>query len=172
MLRRMIRGLIIFLVGAGLVALVYIMRPDVPVDSAISRVPTFVADTVGPISADSANAKIGLEGAKRIDADQLRAELAHKPQSVGWGDSYAVRLLNSAGQPMQVFGVLLVAHMADGSVEETAMGTLAEPGVRTWVSRVYRGTVPTGRSMPVDLRVRVRFRVGAGDKFVEIPVTR
>ena len=95
----------------------------------------------------------------------LRAELLHEPVSRGWGNSYAVRLLNSAGQPMQVFGVLLVAHMADGSVEETAMGTLAEPGV-------YRGTVPTGRSTPIDLRVRVRIRVSNGDRFVDIPVTR
>ena len=95
----------------------------------------------------------------------LRAVLLQEPESRGWGNSYVVRLFNSAGQPMQVFGVLLVAHMADDSVEETAMGTLAEPGV-------YRGTVPTGRSTPVDLRVRVRVRVSNGERFVEIPVTR
>ena len=95
----------------------------------------------------------------------LRAVLLREPESRGWGKSYAVRLFNSAGRPMQVFGVLLVARMADGSVEETAMGTLAEPGV-------YRGTVPTGRSTPVDLRVRVRVRVSDGERFVEIPVTR
>ena len=95
----------------------------------------------------------------------LHAELLNAPLSRGWGNSYVVRLLNSAGQPMQVFGVLLVAQMADGGVEETAMGTLAEQGV-------YRATVPTGRSTPVDLRVRVRVRMSTGDRFIEIPVTR
>jgi hypothetical protein len=49
--------------------------------------------------------------------------------------------------------------MADGTVENIAMGALPEPGT-------YRGTVPTGRSTPVDLRVRV----STGDKFVEVPV--
>ena len=83
------------------------------------------------------------------------------PVSRGWGNSYAVRLLNASGQPVELFGVLLVAHMADGSVENIAMGALPEPGM-------YRGTVPTGRSTPVDLRVRVR----TGDKFIQIPLTR
>ena len=89
-----------------------------------------------------------------------RAELLRDPVSRGWGNSYAVRLLNSAGQPVELFGVLLVAHMADGSVENIAMGALPEPGM-------YRGTVPTSRSTPVELRVRVR----SGDKSIEIPLT-
>jgi hypothetical protein len=88
-----------------------------------------------------------------------RAELVRKPVSRGWGDSYAVRLLDPAGKPLVVAEVFLVAHMADGTVENIAMGALPEPGT-------YRGTVPTGRSTPVDLRVRV----SAGDKFVEVPV--
>src|SRR5213593_4060223 len=88
-----------------------------------------------------------------------RAELVRGPVSRGWGDSYAVRLLDPAGQPMVGADVLLVAHMADGTVENIAMGALPEPGT-------YRGTVPTGRSTPVDLRVRV----STGDKFVEVPV--
>ena len=88
-----------------------------------------------------------------------RAELMRGPVSRGWGDSYAVRLLDPAGQPMVVADVLLVAHMADGTVENIAMGALPEPGT-------YRGTVPTGRSTPVDLQVRV----STGDKFVEVPV--
>ena len=60
---------------------------------------------------------------------------------------------------MVVSSVLLVAHMADGTVESIAMGALPEPGT-------YRGTVPTGRSTPVDLLVRL----STGDKFVEVPV--
>jgi len=88
-----------------------------------------------------------------------RAELVRKPVSRGWGDSYAVRLLDPAGQPVVVGEVLLVVRMADGTVENVPMGALAEPGT-------YRGTVPTGRSTPVDLRVRV----STGEKFVEVPV--
>ena len=60
---------------------------------------------------------------------------------------------------MVVAYVLLVAHMADGTVENIAMGALAEPGT-------YRGTVPTSHSTPVDLRVRV----STDDKSVEVPV--
>ena len=88
-----------------------------------------------------------------------RAELVRGPESRGWGASYTVRLLDPAGKPMVVTDVLLVAQMADGTVENVAMGALPEPGT-------YRGTVPTGRSTPVDLRVRL----GAGDKFVDVPV--
>jgi hypothetical protein len=55
--------------------------------------------------------------------------------------------------------VLLVARMADGTVESIAMGALAEPGT-------YRGTVPTSRSTPVDLRVRV----ATGGGVIEVPV--
>jgi hypothetical protein len=90
-----------------------------------------------------------------------RAELLRKPVSRGWGDSYAVRLLDPAGKPLVVAQVFLVAHLADGSVEYIAMGALPEPGT-------YRGTVSTGHSTPVDLRIRV----STGDKFVEVPVRR
>ena len=90
-----------------------------------------------------------------------RAELVRQPVSRGWGDSYAVRLFDSAGKPLVVAQVFLVAHMADGSVEYIAMGALPEPGT-------YRGTVSTGRSTPVDLRIRV----STDDKFVEVPVRR
>jgi len=88
-----------------------------------------------------------------------RAELARKPESRGWGESYAVRLVNPAGQPMAGAKVWLVARMADGTVENVPMGALPEPGI-------YRATVPTSRSSPVDLRVRVR----RGDKRVEVSV--
>ena len=88
-----------------------------------------------------------------------RAELVGEPVSRGWGDSYTVRVLDSAGRPTVDAIVLLVARMADGTVENIAMGALTEPGT-------YRGTVPTNRSTPVDLRVRVTTDGG----FVEIPV--
>jgi hypothetical protein len=89
-----------------------------------------------------------------------RAKLVRQPVSWGWGDSYAVRLLDRAGQPLVGANVRLVAHMANGTVENIAMGALAEPGT-------YRGTVPTDRSTPIDLRVRVT----TGDGFVEVPVS-
>ena len=88
-----------------------------------------------------------------------RVELVREPVSRGWGESYAVRLLDPAGRPMAGADVVLVAQMADGTVENIPMGALPEPGT-------YRGTVPTGRSAPVDLRVRV----STGDKLVEVPV--
>jgi len=49
--------------------------------------------------------------------------------------------------------------MADGTVEKVPKGALHGPGT-------YRGTVPTGQSAPVDLRIRVT----TGDKLVEVPV--
>ena len=88
-----------------------------------------------------------------------RAKLVRGPESRGWGLSYAVRLLDPAGRTMTGADVVLVARMADGTVENVAMGALPEPGT-------YRGTVPTGRSTPVDLRVRV----STGDQFVEVAV--
>ena len=90
-----------------------------------------------------------------------RAELVGAPVSRGWGDSYAVRLLDPAGQPMVDANVVLLARMADGTVENVAMGALSEPGT-------YRGTVPTSRSTPVDLRVRVT--TGDGSVEVSVPV--
>jgi hypothetical protein len=126
------------------------MRPA-PKPSVASQQPTSAPSAAKPPTPNETPTQSG---------GPYRAELMRAPVSRGWGDSYAVRLLNSAGQPVELSGVLLVAHMADGSVENIAMGALPEPGM-------YRGTVPTGRSTPVDLRVRVR----SGDKFIEIPLT-
>ena len=92
-------------------------------------------------------------------AGSHRAELVRGPVSRGRGDSYAVRLLDPAGQPIVAADVLLVAHMADGTVEAIPMGALPEPGT-------YRATVPTDRSTPVALQVRV----STGDKLVVVPV--
>jgi len=92
-------------------------------------------------------------------AGSPRVELVREPVSRGWGESYALRLLDPAGRPMAGADVVLVAQMADGTVETVPMGALPEPGT-------YRGTVPTDRSAPVGLRVRV----STGDKLVEVPV--
>jgi hypothetical protein len=90
-----------------------------------------------------------------------RAELVSGPVARGWGDSYAVRLSDPEGKPVVDATVLLIARMADGTVENIAMGALAEPGV-------YRGTVPTNQSTPVDLGVRVT----TGGRSVEVPLNR
>jgi hypothetical protein len=90
-------------------------------------------------------------------AGSPRAELAREPVSIGWGESYAVRLLNPAGQPMAGADVWLVARRADGTVEGIPMGALPELGT-------YRATVPTRPSAPVDLQVRFRI----GEKRVEV----
>ena len=180
-MRRMFRGLIIFLVGAGLIALVHATQPDVPVGSpttpqqpatparltstATTRpIPTgpapsaFVVGAVEPISLDLDKATIRPEGAKRLEANGPRAELARQ-RWVGRGNSYAVRLLTSSGQPMVVSQIVLIAHMADGTVEKIAMGALSERGI-------YRATVPTRRSAPTSLQVRVSY----GEQWVELPV--
>ncbi|PYM68648.1 MAG: hypothetical protein DME03_23915, partial [Candidatus Rokuibacteriota bacterium] len=55
--------------------------------------------------------------------------------------------------------VLLIARMADGTLENVRMGFVPEQGT-------YRGMLPPVRSAPVDLRIRVI----TGDKRVEIPI--
>ena len=95
-------------------------------------------------------------------AGSPRAELVGEPTSRGWGDSYTVRVLDPAGRPLPDASVKLIASMADGTVEDVAMGALAEPGT-------YRGTVPTNRSTPVELRVRVA--TGGGGS-VDVPLSR
>ena len=98
--------------------------------------------------------------AKHVEKS-YRAELVGEPSSRGWGDSYAVRVLDSAGGPVADASVELVARMEDGTVENVAMGALTEPGT-------YRGTVPTNTSTPADLKVRVT----SGGESVEVPLSR
>lgn len=112
-------------------------------------------DAVSPRGAVTAKAT-----AKHVDRS-YRAELVGEPSSRGWGDSYAVRVLDSAGAPVADASIELVASMADGTVENVAMGALTEPGT-------YRGTVPTTRSTPVDLKLRVT----SGGDSVEVPLSR
>src|SRR5262245_41539685 len=120
-MRRILRGCIINLIGVGLLAAIYGTRPDAqvrratprvlqpaPPDRSLSPSPVtahpmatglapngIVANAVKPTSADLHKANVSPAGAKRLDPEAPRAELAGKPRSVGWGDSYAVRVLNS-----------------------------------------------------------------------------
>jgi len=182
-MRTMFSGLIIFIVGAGLLAAVYAMRPDVPIGTATSpahqpapparsaatatRRPipadpapdAFVAKAIKPIGVhEAATHSAGVTGR---DAPAPRAELARDPRSVGWGDSYAVRLAHPSGQPMVVAQIVLIVQRADGTVESIAMGALPEAGI-------YRATVPTHRSVPINLQVAV----GSGENRVAIRVRR
>ncbi len=127
-------------------------RPSATVRPSPSASAPSVASAPPPEAATPKATPPRFEGSPRV-------ELVREPVSRGWGESYAVRLLDPAGRPMAGADVVLVAQMADGTVENIPMGALPEPGT-------YRGTVPTGRSAPVDLRVRV----STGDKVVEVPV--
>lgn len=75
------------------------------------------------------------------------------------GGAYAVKIVDPAGKPLSDAEVLLIARMADGTLENVRMGFVPEQGT-------YRGTLPPVRSTPVDLRVRVI----TGDKRVEVPI--
>jgi hypothetical protein len=70
-----------------------------------------------------------------------------------------VRIADPAGKPLADAEVLLLARMADGTVENVRMGFFPDQGT-------YRGTLPPTRSAPVDLRIRVI----TGDKRVEVPL--
>jgi hypothetical protein len=85
-----------------------------------------------------------------------RVELIREGGSSG---AYAVKIADPAGKPLSDAEVLLIARMADGTLENVRMGFVPEQGA-------YRGTLPPVRSTPVDLRIRVI----TGDKRVEIPV--
>ena len=75
------------------------------------------------------------------------------------GGAYSVRIADPSGKPLSDAEVLLIARMADGTLENVRMGFVPEQGT-------YRGMLPPVRSAPVDLRIRVI----TGDKRVEIPV--
>jgi hypothetical protein len=75
------------------------------------------------------------------------------------GGAYAVKIVDPAGKPLSDAEVLLIARMADGTLENVRMGFVPEQGT-------YRGALPPVRSTPIDLRVRVI----TGDKRVEVPI--
>jgi len=90
-----------------------------------------------------------------------RVELVRNslPTADGKADSYVVRLSDPAGRPLAGAEVLLLASMADGTVENIMLGAGPEPGT-------YAGTSRPSRSVPVDLRVRMTM----SDKRIEIPL--
>ncbi len=89
-----------------------------------------------------------------------RVEVVGTAAAWAQGETYAVRISDTAGRPLAGAYVLLLARMADGTVQSIVLGSGPEPGK-------YQGTVPGGHSAPVDLRVRVT----TSDKRVEIPLS-
>src|SRR5262249_43365458 len=92
-------------------------------------------------------------------AGSPRAVLAREPVSLAWGKSYAVRLLNPAGQPWAGAQVWPPPRRPDGTGKSIKMGPPRELGPS-------RAPVPPRQSALIDLRVRV----STGDKRVEVPV--
>jgi hypothetical protein len=86
-----------------------------------------------------------------------RVELSREPGSAD--GTYAVRIIDPAGQPMSNAEVLLMARMPDGTVENVRLDFYPDRGT-------YRGALPPTSSSPMDLRIRVI----TGDKRVEIPL--
>jgi hypothetical protein len=68
-------------------------------------------------------------------------------------------LWDPAGQPLAGAEVLLLAGMADGTVESIMLRDGSEPGT-------YSGTSRPSRSVPVDVRVRITM----SDKRIEVPL--
>jgi hypothetical protein len=77
----------------------------------------------------------------------------------GHGETYAVRISDPAGRPLVEAEVLLLARMADSTVQTILLHSGPEPGT-------YQATVPGG-SAPIDLRVGIT----TSDKRVEIPLS-
>lgn len=89
----------------------------------------------------------------------VKLERKPLPTAEGQAESYVVRLSDPAGRPLAGADVLLLADMADGTVENVMLGAGSEPGT-------YTGMSQSGRSVPVDFRLRV----STSDKRIEIPL--
>ena len=121
--------------------------PSTPVPAPAPRETASVPSSPEPVSRTIAPRFAGLP----------RIELIREASASG--GAYAVRIADPTGKPLSDAEVLLIARMADGTLENVRMGFVPEQGT-------YRGTLPPVRSAPVDLRIRVI----TGDKRVEIPI--
>ena len=108
------------------------------------------ASPPGPITREMSPA---LPGVPRVELSRASARAAE-----GQGETYTVRVSDLGGRPLANADILLLARMADGTAASIPLSSGAEPGT-------YQGTMPSGRSSMVDLRVRVT----TSDKRVEIP---
>jgi hypothetical protein len=88
-------------------------------------------------------------------------EMERRAAPEGGGETYALRLRDTAGQRLADAEVSLFIRMADGALLDLPVGAGPEPGT-------YQVTVPPLRSAPVDVRVRI----ATSDARVEIPLPR
>jgi outer membrane biosynthesis protein TonB len=119
-----------------------------------SASPPTVGASRSPSMSRSMTTQSPFPGLPRVEVVRDAASTAE-----GRGAAYAVRISDVSGRPMSGAEVMLLARMADGSVENIPLGSGAEPGS-------YHGALPPGQSAPVDLRVRVI----TTDKRIEIPL--
>jgi len=99
--------------------------------------------------------------ASRTFSGLPRAELIRSPAptSSGSGETYIVRISDTAGRPLPEVEASLVGHMSDGSGLSIPLEPGPEPGT-------YHATIPLGRPLR-DLRVRIvtsdtRFEIPLG----------
>jgi len=117
---------------------------------------------ISPIASNAAPSAV----ATRIPSPRFpglpAVEVLETAAASAWaqGERYAVRISDAAGRPLDGADVLLLARMADGTVQSILLQSGSEPGI-------YQATVPGGPA-PVDLRVGIT----TSDKRVEIPLSR
>lgn len=132
-----------------------------PAESTVSRAVPGPSASPGPITSFPPPGATRIEVAPPRFSGVPRVELFRNlsTEVEGRDQAYAVRISDTAGRPLAGAQVLLLARMADGTVESIALGDGPEPGT-------YHGTAPPSRSAPVDLRIRMTM----SDRRVEIPL--
>jgi hypothetical protein len=127
----------------------------------VAGLPPVPPSRVSPRPTAAVRAPQALRGEASRFPGVPRVELKRNslPTAEGKADSYVVRLWDPAGQPLAGAEVLLLAGMADGTVESIILRDGSEPGT-------YSGTSRPSRSVPVDVRVRITM----SDKRIEVPL--
>jgi hypothetical protein len=128
-------------------------RPVTPSRPIANITPRPIADTTTPDAAVTRTPSSRFPGLPRVEVVGAAADAWDR------GETYAVRISDTAGWPLAGADVLLYARMADGTVRSIPLSSGPEPGT-------YQATMPGG-SAPVDLRVGIT----TSDKRVEIPLS-
>jgi cytoskeletal protein RodZ len=142
-----------------------VTRPETtetqPQPGPVAGVPPAVPSRVSSRQTAVARAPETLRGESSRFPGVPRVELTRSslPTPEGKAESYVVRLSDPAGRPLAGAEVLLLARMADGTVESIMLRDGPEPGT-------YSGTSRPTPSDPVDLRVRMTM----SDKRIEVPL--
>jgi cytoskeletal protein RodZ len=136
-------------------------RETRPQTGPVAGLPPAAASRVSPRQTAVARAPETLRGESSRFPGVPRVELTRNSLATpeGKAESYVVRLSDPAGRPLAGADVLLLARMADGTVESIMLRDGLEPGT-------YSGTSRPTPSAPVDLRVRMTM----SDKRIEVPL--